>query len=150
MRKPKRYDKNYTAAENREIRTLKGQGWSNKEIAQHMGRTEIGISRHWSNINKSRPVVRTRKGLSGADTWKIISTMRETIDEIGFKPPYVTVWPDAKDYGFKVMNAEDYPEGIWKHCAKAVRALGYNVTLAGDYNYQDQTEAFSRGIRVKA
>lgn len=150
MRKPKRYDKNYTAAENREIRTLKGQGWSNKEIAQHMGRTEIGISRHWSNMNLSKPVVRSRKGLNGRDTFRIITAMRETIDEIGFKKPFIRVYPDAKDYGFKVMNGTDYPEGVWKHCVKAVCALGYDAYLAGDYNYEDQTSAHSRGIRVTA
>jgi len=117
-----------------------------------MGRTEIGISRHWSNINKTAPVKRWR-GLNGKDTFKIISTMRETVDELGFKPPFVRVYNDTKlgnGYGFKVMNGVSYPEGVWRQCQKAVQKLGYDCTLSHSTNYYDQTEAHSRGIRVYA
>lgn len=152
MRKPKRYDKNYTAAENREIRILKGQGWTNNEIAQHMGRTEIGISRHWSNINKTEPV-QGRTTFTGRDKSLIFNTMRSVCEDKGFRAPFVRVYDDRhierkRGIGFKVMNGSDYPEWIWDTCVDVVKGMGYNCQLSDDYNYAEDRPAHSRGIRV--
>lgn len=149
MKKPKRYDKNYTAAENRTIRALKGQGWSNSEIAQHMGRTEIGISRHWSDMNKTRKTF--RKSMTLNDRILISNTMREVCAENGFKKPFVNFYDDTRinnGYGFKVHGGYRWPDIIWHKCQKAVEKLGYCCEVCSDINYEDNTAAHSRGIRI--
>jgi hypothetical protein len=150
MRKPKRHDKNYTAAENREIRVLKGQGWSNGEIAQHMGRTEIGISRHWSNIN-CKPFKKT--SMTVKDRVLITETMRQACAQLGFKKPFVNFYDDTRignGYGFKVHGGYNWPDRVWKYCCQQVQKLGYSCTLAHNTNYyDDNTAAHSRGIRIK-
>jgi hypothetical protein len=150
MKKPKRYDKNYTAAENREIRVLKGQGWTNKEIAQHMGRTEIGISRHWSNINGK---VSPRSSMTAKDRILISETMRECCASMGFKKPFVNFYDDTRignGYGFKVHGGYQWPDRVWERCLREVKKLGYKCTLAHSTNYyEDHTAAHSRGLRVR-
>jgi len=151
MKKPKRYDKNYTATENRTIRVLKGQGWSNKEIAQHMGRTEVGISRHWSNINGK---ISKKTSMSAKDRILITETIREACANMGFKKPFVNFYDDTRignGYGFKVHGGCNWPNKVWAYCLKQVQKLGYNCTLAHSTNYyDDNTAAHSRGIRVRA
>jgi hypothetical protein len=152
MKKPKRYDKNYTAAENQEIRILKGQGWTNNEIAYHMGRTEIGISRHWSEINKRLPRVRQRESLTGREINLIINTMRETCRSMGFRMPFVNIWDDRKDrneYGAKVYDGYKWPDRVWANCMKAVQRLGFDCYLASKFNRETGDEARSRGLRIK-
>jgi hypothetical protein len=152
MKKPKRYDKNYTAAENRVIRDLKGQGWTNREIAEHMDRTEIGISRHWSNINKCGPVFRKRSLLTEKDMKLIINTMRETCHSMGFAKPFVNIWDDRKkrnEYSAKVNGGNRWPDQVWINCKKAVQKLGYDCYLASKLNHETGEEAHSRGLRIK-
>lgn len=141
---------NYTAAENRTLRTLKGQGWSNKEIAQHMDRTEIGISRHWSKINGTSKIVKTTMTLN--DRILITNTIREVCSQNGFKKPFVNFYDDTNilnGYGFKVHGGYRWPEGIWRKCLKAVKSLGYPCEPCSTINHNDNTEAHSRGVRVK-
>lgn len=142
---------NYTATENRTIRTLKSQGWTNREIAEEMGRTEIGISRHWSNINKNKKTIKRRMNVE--DKILISNTMRETCAELGFKKPFVNFYDDTRignGYGFKVHGGYKWPAKVWHHCLKAVEKLGYDCELCSTMNYNDNTEAHSRGIRVWA
>lgn len=162
MRKTKRYDKHYTEAENRKMLALKKRGWTNLAIARALGRTKIGISRHLYELTKTVKPVRAcstklhskhpvTKNITNIVQDICASTAPRWIPKYRRKP---AVWfyddtDKKKDgYAFKVPGGKDWPFQTWAKCLEAVESLGYKCEICDDRNYNTNTEAYTRGIRV--